>query len=33
VREAPRARRAHEDDHLRLDARAEQRVGEMRLSL
>jgi hypothetical protein len=28
-----RARRAAEDDHLRLDARVEQRVGAMRLSL
>jgi hypothetical protein len=28
-----RARRAAEDDHLRLDARLDQRVGAMRLSL
>ena len=31
--DAQRARRAFEDDHLRLDARAEQRIGELRLSL
>jgi hypothetical protein len=31
--DAQRARRAFEDDHLRLDARAEQRVGDMRLSV
>jgi iron complex outermembrane receptor protein len=31
--DAQRARRAYEDDHLRVDARAEQRIGEMRLSL
>ena len=31
--DAQRARRAFEDDHLRFDARAEQRVGEMRLSV
>jgi iron complex outermembrane receptor protein len=31
--DAQRARRAVEDDHLRLDARAEQRIGALRLSL
>jgi iron complex outermembrane receptor protein len=31
--DAQRARRAFEDDHLRLDARAEQRIREVRLSL
>jgi iron complex outermembrane receptor protein len=31
--DAQRARRAFEGDHLRLDARAEQRVGDMRLSV
>jgi outer membrane receptor protein involved in Fe transport len=31
--DAQRARRALEDDHLRLDARAEQRIGALRLSL
>jgi hypothetical protein len=33
VVDVQRARRAAEDDHLRLDARVEQRVGAMRLSL
>ena len=31
--DAQRARRALEDDHLRLDGRAEQRIGEMCLSV
>jgi hypothetical protein len=31
--DAQRARRALEDDHLRLDARVDQRVGAMRLSV